>query len=153
LRRLRQRRRPRRGPASFEGINITPFTDVLLVLLIIFMMAGSSLAPTGLGLSGLASGQPAAESPGPREALLVEVARDGSARLTYGAERLSWSQLRSLPRATRVTLSGQAEATAEQVIRQYDRLLSAGLRDIQWAPPSTTRGAAGNPIDTVKAER
>jgi biopolymer transport protein ExbD len=132
----RRQRRERADNGAFDTINITPFTDVLLVLLIIFMIAGSSLAPTGLGLSGIASGEATSEPlPTERPLLLVEIDRDGTTRLSYRDESLLWSELQELPRGTQATLSIDPTTPAEQVVRQYDRLLDSGLRDIEWAPP------------------
>ena len=131
---MRKRRRARARSEAFEAINITPFTDVLLVLLIIFMIAGSSLAPTGLGLSAVASVDAEGMLPD-KPALLVEIDRDGTTRLSFAEESLLWSEAAKLPQGTQVTLSIDPATPAEQVVRQYDRLLDAGLRDIEWAPP------------------
>lgn len=50
----------REGEALFSGINIVPFTDVVLVLLIIFMIAAPGLLSSGLNvtLPGSASADP-----------------------------------------------------------------------------------------------
>lgn len=128
--------RLRKPLKSFEGINITPFTDVLLVLLIVFMIAGSALAPTGLGVTGLAAaevGGPAAGKP----VLSVEIDADGVTRLRYEGELLNWDELAKLSHSTPVTLRIEPDTPAERIVRQYDRLLDAGLQEIEWAPPAT----------------
>ncbi|MCR9143777.1 MAG: biopolymer transporter ExbD [bacterium] len=50
----------REGEGLFSGINIVPFTDVVLVLLIIFMIAAPGLLSSGLNvtLPGSASADP-----------------------------------------------------------------------------------------------
>ena len=50
----------REGEALFSGINLVPFTDVVLVLLIIFMIAAPGLLSSGLNvtLPGSASADP-----------------------------------------------------------------------------------------------
>lgn len=136
MRRPATRRRSRRRLECFEGINITPFTDVLLVLLIIFMIAGSTLAPTGLGLTGLATAGDIA--PGEdRSSLQVEIDADGVTRLRWEGELLNWDEVGRLPRSTPVTLQIEADTPAERIVTQYDRLLEAGMREIEWAPPKT----------------
>jgi biopolymer transport protein ExbD len=134
---IRRRQRRTQRLEAFEGINITPFTDVLLVLLIIFMIAGSALAPTGLSLSGLASqGEQAQGQVSERPEVTVEIdAGVATTRLLYQQQTLSWLQLERLPDSTPVTLSIDPRASAERIIEDYDRLLDLGFTEIQWGPP------------------
>lgn len=133
----RDRRRARAPQGAFEGINITPFTDVLLVLLIIFMIAGSAMAPTGLGLTGLAAGE-ATETVTETAGLIVDIDADGITRLRLKDELLNWDEVARLPRSTTVTLRIEPETRAERIVAQYDRLLEAGLSQVEWAPPEET---------------
>lgn len=128
-----RRRKPGRT-GSFETINITPFTDVLLVLLIIFMIAGSAMAPTGLSLSGLAAAGEGA--PTERRVLTVEIDEKGGCRLSFDGQDVTWGQAERLPGSTPVRLEVAPSTTAQQVIAQYDRLLELGLTEIEWAPPT-----------------
>jgi biopolymer transport protein ExbD len=108
---------------------------VLLVLLIIFMIAGSALAPTGLSLSGLATTESTKSLSPEREVLTVEIDTGGVTRLLYLGETLTWLQLEDLPPSTQVSLSIQATTPAEEVVITYDRLLELGFKEIEWAPP------------------
>ena len=132
---IQRRQRGGQRFEAFEGINITPFTDVLLVLLIIFMIAGSALAPTGLSMSGLAAAEKTESLSPEREVLTVEIDTGGATRLLYLGETLTWPQLAKLPVSSQISLSIQATTPAEEVIRVYDRLLDLGFKEIEWAPP------------------
>lgn len=132
---IQRRQRGGQRFEAFEGINITPFTDVLLVLLIIFMIAGSALAPTGLSMSGLAAAEKTESLSPEREVLTVEIDTGGATRLLYLGETLTWPQLAKLPVSAQISLSIQATTPAEEVIRIYDRLLDLGFKEIEWAPP------------------
>lgn len=133
---IRRRKGLLREQQAFEGINITPFTDVLLVLLIIFMIAGSAMAPTGVGLTAFSSPETSHQDQSASDQLLtVEIDSDGRTRLSRAGVALSWEQVADLPNSTAVSLSIEAQTPAETVIRQYDRLLDLGLREIEWAPP------------------
>ncbi|MEO1694070.1 MAG: protein TolR [Pseudomonadota bacterium] len=73
------RRARRRSHAPMAEINVTPFVDVMLVLLIIFMVA-APLLTAGIPLElPKAAGQPL--RPQDKEPVVVSVTRDGSVYL------------------------------------------------------------------------
>lgn len=131
---IRRRRRATKKEA-FDGINITPFTDILLVLLIIFMIAGSAMTPTGLGLAELGAVGEGEPPPEPAMTLLVEISSRGETRLVYEGKRLEWEQLGQLPATTPVTLRADEAATAQQLVSVVERLARWQLEKVQWAPP------------------
>ena len=132
-----RRRRGRRssGLDSFDGINITPFTDVLLVLLIIFMIAGSSLAPTGVAMDGRAQEESGSEPADESAKMTVTIAQDGVVAIRFGDQQLRWEELKSLQPIPQAILVIDPDATADQIVGVYDRLIGEGLTDIQWAAP------------------
>ena len=129
-------RRFRRRDGYFEGINITPFTDVLLVLLIIFLIAGSTLAPTGVAVDRMVATSTETEGledPGNR--LTVQIDIEGEARFDYQERALTWDSLKALDSETLVTLSANRRTPSGAVVKSYDRLLRAGFTNIEWGPP------------------
>ncbi len=131
---IRRRTRQRKNQA-FEQINITPFTDVLLVLLIIFMIAGSSLVPTGLELRGLAAEGVSVEDAS-SESVIVWLTVDGDSRVEKDGANLSPDQLSTLPRSTLITLMIAPQTRAEVAVREYDRWIGLGFSRISWGPPA-----------------
>ncbi len=132
----RRRSNPRRE--AFEGINITPFTDILLVLLIIFMIAGSAMAPSGLALAELGQPETGSHSAGGADGLMVLMPAEGeSPRMLLEGRTVSWAELERLPSTTPVTLRIAAEVTSEQIVSLVDRLSAVGLRKVQWGPPAS----------------
>ena len=130
-----QRRRRQGKNQAFEQINITPFTDVLLVLLIIFMIAGSTMVPTGSELQGLAEEGGAVAAPD-QTSVTVRLAVNGSVRFERDGERLEQSEISALARSTSMTLLADPEATAETVVREYERLRALGFSKVGWGPPA-----------------
>lgn len=145
VRRLLPPRRPRR---IVSGINITPLTDVALVLLLIFMMTA-----TFLGLEeGIEVELPGAATATPREdvgAILVLV--DGSGRVVIDSQEIRSDQLipafREKARvggSKQVVIRGDRKASYQDVFRVMDAARLAGLSDIALAtqrpeePPQTT---------------
>ena len=137
----RKQRRASRAPA-FEGINITPFTDILLVLLIIFMIAGSSLAPTGLELKGLDVGG-ATEVGVPEDRLEVWISTDGSTQYELQGRKLVVSELEALARNTPTVLMVAPQVSVDLVVREYDRLLRLGFTQVSFGPPVEGRSSGG----------
>lgn len=130
-----QRRRRQGKNQAFEQINITPFTDVLLVLLIIFMIAGSSLVPTGVELQGLAA-EGASGGEATSESVAVWLTADGASRWERDGVNLSPDQLSSLPRSTQITLLIAPKTRAEVAVREYERWIGLGFSRVSWGPPA-----------------
>lgn len=136
--------RRRRGRKSgiddlqeFQAINITPFTDVLLVLLIIFLIAGSSLTRSGVGIDRLGT-RTASEG-----AAAVEPDRVPSLRVDSVGQIWLWRHGRLEEKATidsldptlEWELSAQPETRMQFVVEAYDRLLKAGFTKLTLSEP------------------
>jgi biopolymer transport protein ExbD len=114
-------------------INITPFTDVLLVLLIIFMILAALVAPPGFEKQlGDRGGSPPMHRVGSiqvvvaeRGAIFVDGRRSGTARL-YG------DLLEAARRKGRVhvALTADVQAPYGTIIRILDAARNAGLDDV-----------------------
>lgn len=130
-----RRRRRSRPPETFDGINITPFTDILLVLLIIFMIAGSALTPGALDLAELGeAGRPSSDL-SQEKFLLVQVGSETEPRFTLAGQRLDWEQIEKLSPDTTVALRVEEQVRAQTVVSLVDRLAALGLVKVQWGPP------------------
>lgn len=140
--RLRKRRRRRSlDEGAFQAINITPFTDVLLVLLIIFLIAGSSLAPTGLEVEKLSSApQSAAADSAVVEEGMLWVSEDGALSYLKSGKVLSPVKLSQFDRAEPINLSAHPRASMSTVVRVYDELLNLGYSEVSLAAPQESLG-------------
>ncbi len=116
----------REGEGLFSGINIVPFTDVVLVLLIIFMIAAPGLLSSGLNvtLPGSASSDP-----------------DVPAKVTV-----------SLDRAGTIYLEGRALANAEALVGEIGELLEkrADLGVVLNADTSARHGQVVEVLDSLR---
>lgn len=116
----------REGEGLFSGINIVPFTDVVLVLLIIFMIAAPGLLSSGLNvtLPGSASADP-----------------DVPAKVTV-----------SLDRAGTIYLEGRALANAEELVSEIGELLEkrADLGVVLNADTSARHGQVVEVLDSLR---
>ncbi len=131
-----RRRSIGRGDGLFEGINITPFTDVLLVLLIIFLIAGSSMAPTGVAVDRLVATSPnGEETSDPLIRLKVEIDAEGETHFDFRKRSVTWESLATLDPTTPVTLSADSRTPSGIVVNSYDRLQRVGFSNIEWGPP------------------
>lgn len=125
-RRLRERRRRavKRHDSTFGEINITPFTDVLLVLLIIFLIAGSTLAPSGLKIDELRPTAPG-ESRGEEEPTVrIWVSPEGALTIRQGDLETDWNQLSP---EQEIVLQAHPRTSIGEVVKVYDRLLREGF--------------------------
>lgn len=119
---------------AFQAINITPFTDVLLVLLIIFLIAGSSLTPSGVSVGELSrpgqGGDPASvDSP-----QVVVVGSDGSVKFFLGERS---ARLEEFSKERPVYLKGKEDTSSGPVVRRYDELLRGGFTEVRLSAPSS----------------
>jgi biopolymer transport protein ExbD len=118
-------------------INITPFTDVVLVLLIIFMVSASFL---GAGKNGLNVNLPAARAAEaqPRQDLEITLRADNA--LFLGRDRIS---LRDLPGALKarrrtanidmVIIQADQRVLYDRIVQVMDAVKLAGLDKIALA--------------------
>lgn len=122
---------------EFQAINITPFTDVLLVLLIIFLIAGSSLSRSGLGIDSLGTreakhGTAAVASDSVRS---LRVDSQGQIWLRRDGELKEKVTVDSLDPSTQWELSAEPDTRMQFVVAAYDRLLKAGFNKLTLSEP------------------
>ena len=120
-------------------INVTPFVDVMLVLLIVFMITAPLLA-TGMRVD---LPQARAAPVDPKEPVIITVRKDGATYL--GAEELPRGDLGAAVRAksgdnpaTIIHLRGDREASYGEIVTVMDELARAGF--VKIALITTTQG-------------
>ncbi|AGY59989.1 ExbD/TolR family protein [Gloeobacter kilaueensis] len=126
-------RRGRRSRAGFNEINITPLTDVFLVLVIILLITAPLIQNSGLkvDLPSSATG----DKPEQKKSLLVGVDKDGKFSVN-GAVVPEDNLLPTIRREAEVTgqkvLIVQADADARQknVVKVMDAARQAGLEKL-----------------------
>ncbi len=137
-----RRRKPRRRHAPMAEINVTPFVDVMLVLLIIFMVA-APLLTVGVPID-LPETQ-AAPMEGDTEPLTVSIGADGKIFLQeeeVDSERLV-STLEAIARNglnERIYVRGDRDADYGTIMRVMGRLNAAGYRRIGLVTLEETDG-------------
>ena len=124
-----------RDDAVMAEINITPFTDVLLVLLIIFMILAALVAPPGFEKQLPDSGRvPPARTTAARtiEVVVNETRRDLRRRQALGRARAVRRPERTVRRRGRlhVALAADVKAPYSAIIRILDAAKIAGLDDV-----------------------
>jgi biopolymer transport protein TolR len=123
---------PRRGGGRYEpvaDINITPFVDVVLVLLIVFMITAPMLA------AGMLVDLPKAKSArplDPREPVIITIAKDG--KLYVGRDEVSRAALTTAVRAKmgddqnrQIYVRGDRDVIYGEIIAVMDQLALNGL--------------------------
>jgi biopolymer transport protein TolR len=123
---------PRRGGGRYEplaDINITPFVDVMLVLLIVFMITAPMLA------AGMLIDLPKAKSArplDPREPVIVTIGKDS--KLYVGRDEVSRASLTAAVRAKlgddqnrQIYVRGDRDVIYGEIIAVMDQLALNGL--------------------------
>jgi len=123
---------PKRGGGRYDpvaDINITPFVDVMLVLLIVFMITAPMLA------AGMVVDLPSAKSAqplGPREPVLITIAKDD--RLYVGRDEVSRDELIEAVRAKlgddqkrQIYVRGDRDVIYGKIVGVMDQLAQNGL--------------------------
>jgi biopolymer transport protein ExbD len=126
------------GEALFAEVNITPLTDVMLVLLIIFMVSSSALlneAREGqLDVELPSAGSVVASQPMP-EALVVSIVKDG--HVNVGGESIADEQLLALLRdrlaensKQSLVIDADGDLAHRMVVHVIDVARLAGFSDV-----------------------
>jgi biopolymer transport protein TolR len=123
---------PRRGGGRYDpvaDINITPFVDVVLVLLIVFMITAPMLA------AGMLVDLPKAKSArplDPREPVIITIAKDE--KLYVGRDEVSRAALTAAVRAKlgddqnrQIYVRGDRDVIYGQIIAVMDQLALSGF--------------------------
>jgi len=126
------RRKYHRSDDLFSGINITPFTDIVLVLLIIFMITAPGLLYSGLDLN-----LPGSSSSLSLSGEKLAVGLDGKGQLYFEGKRVSGDELKkivimkiALNREFRVILNADSASSHGRVIEVLDLLRSTGAQHV-----------------------
>lgn len=125
-------RKYQEGEGLFSGINIVPFTDVVLVLLIIFMIAAPGLL-TGMNIS-----LPGSSSADPDVPASVTVGLDREGRIFLDGRGLEnaaelTEEIQSLVQRRSnlaVVLNADSAARHGQVVEVMDGLRNSGVKKI-----------------------
>ena len=145
---------PRRGGGRYEpvaDINITPFVDVVLVLLIVFMITAPMLA------AGMLVDLPKAKSArplDPREPVIITIAKDG--KLYVGRDEVSRATLTTAVRAKlgddqnrQIYVRGDRDVIYGEIIAVMDQLALNGL--VKMALVANASSAAAVPLHEPEA--
>jgi biopolymer transport protein TolR len=131
-----------RGRRTINEINMVPFIDVMLVLLIIFMVTAPLIAPSMIDLPSV--GKARAQ---PEQVIQIVVAKDESLELKV-QDKTSRVALRDIAATVRraqgnqtqtpVVISADRSVKYETVVRVMDSLQKAGIQrvglSVQLAP-------------------
>lgn len=128
----RRGRRASRSSGGFNEINVTPFVDVMLVLLIIFMVAAPMMT------TGVTVNLPKTQTstvPGNDEPISVSIKRDGSVYIQnteVSVEKLG-SKLKAIlgeKKDTRIFVRGDAAIDYGQVMQVIGAVNAAGYNKV-----------------------
>ena len=122
---------------TISEINMVPFIDVMLVLLIIFMVTAPLITTSMIDLPSVGA---SSQKPPPEHVIELVVIGDGSLRLRVdGVDRSTTSlnglalQVREAQQgdpATPVVISAEKSVRYEAVVRVMDRLRSEGVQRV-----------------------
>jgi len=135
--------------AIFAEINITPLTDVFLVLLIIFMLVSSTLVEADRAAAAAKNivsekamevqtpkGQ--GENPLVPEDVVITIAKDGTIfleedQMTVSALGPRLAQIKSSSNAVRVVIRGDKTAEYQLIMEVISQARAAGITDVALA--------------------
>ncbi len=131
-----------RGRRTISEINMVPFIDVMLVLLIIFMVTAPLIAPSMINLPSVGKG-----SKQPDHVVQIVIGKDESLELKTGdkSRKLTQREVASAVRqaqegqtSTAVVISADRSVKYETVVKVMDTLQRAGVQrvglSVQLAP-------------------
>jgi biopolymer transport protein TolR len=125
-----------RGRRTISEINMVPFIDVMLVLLIIFMVTAPLIAPSMIDLPSMGKGKQPPDVKmeiiiGKDESLDLKVA-DKTARLPLEAiiAAITQAQAGQPPGSSAVIISADKNIKYENVVKVMDSLQKAGVQRI-----------------------
>lgn len=131
--------------AEIADINVTPFIDVILVLLIIFMVA-APISTVDIPVDLPASAAPV--SPRPEKPVFVTIKADGT--LAVGERTATWAGLASeigiatgIKKDTRLFLRADKAVPYGEVMRLFDALRAEGY--LKVALVAMERGSSAGP--------
>lgn len=121
-----------RASKLITGVNITPFTDVVLVLLIVFMIAAPGLVTSSLNIQ-----LPDAGSTGHADSKATTIALDREGRVYLEGEPVKIEDLEGLIRGKlekdpdrQFLLNADRKIEHGQVIRLLDLVRSSGAKSV-----------------------
>jgi len=122
----------RESDAVFSGINIVPFTDIVLVLLIIFMIAAPGLVNRGINVSLPGSSTSKSQRPSKVNILLTSGGKIylDSKELSLDALRIRMRELVARNNEASVVLNADEGAKHGSVIEALDAIRGAGAKNI-----------------------
>ena len=124
-----------RGRRTINEINMVPFIDVMLVLLIIFMVTAPMLTPSSINVPSVGKGAKLPKSFGQ-----VIVQQDGSVQLktdgnerpmtlkALGAEAREWQA--EQPDDTPILITADKDVSYDLVVKTMDALQRAGVQRV-----------------------
>ena len=124
-----------RGRRTINEINMVPFIDVMLVLLIIFMVTAPMLTPSAINVPSVGKGAKLPKSFGQ-----VIVQQDGSVQLKTGDSERPMT-LKALGTAARewqaeqpddtpILITADKDVSYDQVVKAMDALQRAGVQRV-----------------------
>jgi biopolymer transport protein TolR len=125
----------RRKRRSMAQINVVPYIDVMLVLLVIFMVATPMMQPGIIDLPSVARANHELNA----KPLRVQIAHDESLKLTDGGETMpepdtasliAAIKSRSLQEARPVVIEGDKEVRYDAVVQVMEKLKGAGVEHV-----------------------
>ena len=123
-----------RGRRTMNEINMVPFIDVMLVLLIIFMVTAPLITPSVIDLPSVGKGSKAPEQP-----IVVQIRKDEGIDMKVGDKTMSVplqdlastvTQAQAGNAATPVVIAADKSVKYEAVVNVMDKLQRAGIQRV-----------------------